>query len=197
VTYPDFYGSICTYDFNYGAADGVGSHMSAADDSFHAGWRCGFAIGQIWAGEEPERIMPETASRLGARTIKINYGGGYTAPLSFSTAVVSDPGNFGYEVGTYNASGVFEPLTISSVSIAGGEAVVIRMAADLPAVNIAVRYAHIGGVLDDADPDPFGSFAGRLTGARGCLQAATGRTFSFNGGTVTEVLRPAIHAIQV
>lgn len=193
--YPRIFGSLPTYDFDYGAADGVGSHLSTGVDSFSAGWRCGFAIGQCWAGQSPERIVPTGATRLGPRAVRIDYGGGYPAPLTISTAVVSDPGDYGYQIGAYDAGGSFVALGLASVSVAGGEAVMLRTTADLPASPLVIRYGYIGGTLDDGDPDPFGSFAGRLTGARGCLQSATGRTFNFDGNTIPQILRPAIHNI--
>lgn len=193
--YPRIFGPIATYDYSFGAADGVGAHMSSAADSRHAGWRCGYAIGQCWAGIRPNRIVPTGATRIGARMVRIEYGGGYTSPLSLSTAIVTDPGNFGFEIGVYDAAGSFVAMPLTAVKVVGGEAVILRANADLPTGRLVVRYGYIGGALDDSDPDVFGSFSGRTTGARGCLQAETGRTVNIGGSTVTEYLRPTIHSI--
>lgn len=196
VEYPRIFLGGATYDFDYGGADGVGSHLSTAADAFHAGWRCGFAIGKCWSGAAPERIVATAATKLTSTMVRVDYGGGYEPPLTLSTAIVSDPGNYGFEIGYHTDSG-FTALEIDSVTVAGGAAVIIRTVASLPDEVLVVRYGYIGGQLDDADADPFGSFSGRLTGARGCLQADTGRTFTFNGVTVSDILRPTIHSITL
>jgi len=121
--------------------------------------------------------------------VRVTYDGGYNLPLTLDASLVTDPGGFGFEVGQYNASGVWVDATLASVTVAGGEAVLIRTSADLPAGELVVRYAYRGGTS--------GGFSGRTSGARGCLQAPTGRTFTNPSGTTTEFLRPPIHQIYI
>ncbi len=105
----------------------------------------------ILEGKTWEPVRPQTVTRAGAViTVKMFVP---APPLVIDTAIVSDPGNKGFEW----AGG---PETIASVALTGPDTVVITLSA-APAAAGRLRYAFTG---------TSGALGGPTTGARGNLR---------------------------
>jgi hypothetical protein len=92
------------------------------------------------------------------------------APLVIDTTLVTDPGDYGFEVWLGSTQ-----LTIASVVLGGPARVVIKLTVD-PGAPVTVKYAVGTGLT--------GNSAGPTTGARGCLRDSD-PTLGYTGGTDT------------
>jgi lysophospholipase L1-like esterase len=102
-----------------------------------------------------EPLRPKAVTRAGAViTVRFIVP---APPLVFDTTLAKDPGNLGFE---YADDGPASP-TITSVALAGTDAVTITLSAEPSAPNRRIRYAYTG-VL--------GAHAGLQTGAHGNLR---------------------------
>lgn len=102
-----------------------------------------------------EPLRPKTVMRTAAViTVKFIVP---APPLVFDTTRATDPGNLGFE---YADDGPTTP-SISSVALAGPDAVTITLSAEPTGANRRIRYAYTG---------IFGAKAGLQTGARGSLR---------------------------
>lgn len=149
----DFSLATPMYFFDYVAGDGV--HPTSE------GFRlCGAYFGKaidhyFRTGLKFEPLKPLMITRSGAViTVKFKVPIGN---LVVDTSVVSDPGNYGFEVFDSVGGGL---LTISNVYVYGDTAVITL--ASTPSNPVEVGYA-LGSTLN-------GQPAGPLTGARGCLR---------------------------
>jgi len=106
-----------------------------------------------------------------------------TLPLVLDNVAITDPGDCGYEVQRMDTGA---NIGILSVTVSRGRFVKIVTDSDIPAVELRVKYAWIGGVVDDGDADVFGSYAGRTTGQRGCLRDSTTRTVDVSGSPIAD-----------
>ncbi len=110
-------------------------------------------------------VQPRTVTREGA---VITIGFDVPAPpLVFDEALVSNPGNYGFEYS--DASGA--PPAIVEVAIVDPTTVRVTLASPPVAGNRRIRYAHTGAA---------GAPAGPMTGARGNLRDSDA-TASLNG----------------
>ncbi|MBX3191601.1 MAG: hypothetical protein KF819_31705 [Labilithrix sp.] len=89
----------------------------------------------VFGGEAWEPVRPMQITRAGnVVTVKYHVP---VPPLTFDTAKVTNPGNFGY---TFVDNGAL--VAISSVAIAGPDTVTITLAAAPSGVNMRLRYAQ-------------------------------------------------------
>src|SRR5262249_9079295 len=100
-------------------------------------------------------LKPKTITRAGA-VITVTFDVP-TPPLVMDTALVSNPGNFGFEYTDSSAS----PPTINSVQVTGPTTVQITLSATPAGANQRLRYAYSGVP---------GNPGGPTTGPRGNLR---------------------------
>ena len=175
-----FYGGT-TYQYEYGA-NGVGSHLLTGSDVKRAAFSGGAAVASVVYGGIAPSIQAVTTRKKSSRLIEIEYDVP-TLPLVLDTVAISDPSNCGYEIERTDTG---EDVPIQSVEVSRGSRIKIRSASTLPDAPLRVKYAWIGGTLDDGDADPFGSAAGPTTGQRGCLRDSTVRTVDVGGTPIAD-----------
>jgi hypothetical protein len=124
-------------------------------------------------GEKPWRpVQPTRASFVSPLTIKIDYDVEF-APLVLDTALVSDPGAFGYQYIATNSN----QAKITNVSIMqDGKSVLLTFDREPKGLSRSIGYA-----CNNADPSTYGEnlalfsppyprSMGVMLGPRGCLR---------------------------
>lgn len=172
---------ICEY-----GAGGVGSHLLNGVEVYRAATGAGRQIGFMLAGEAPPALVPLRAWKATAKVVIAEYDVPI-APLQLNTALVADPGDFGFEIVDLSTG---LAAALASVSITGDTSVRLVASDPLDGGPYELRYGEKGGAVDDTDPDAFGSFSGRTTGARGNLFDSTPDTVSIDG-VATPMPHPA------
>lgn len=176
---PNYVYGGTTYQYDYGAG-GTGSHLLTGGDVKRAAFSGGYAAGQVAAGVPVGKIDMVRAQRVADRVIQIEYTAP-TLPLVLDDVAIANPGDCGFEVQRMDTGA---NLGIASVTVSRNRFVKIVTDSDIPSVELRIKYAWIGGQVDDADADVFGSFAGPDTGQRGCLRDSTTRTVDVSGSAV-------------